>query len=108
MASCPKGTCLSRFRQLDHARIWVQTLGRPFLLSHPYSSEITDQTRAYAQAHGLDLMPGRDDDGWYGHRTLPIVMTLPDNWPVWPIETVTHVLLWTQPIAWPDDQASQP
>lgn len=28
MTSCPKGTCRTNFRQLDHAQIWVPAAGR--------------------------------------------------------------------------------
>jgi hypothetical protein len=105
MASCPKGTCASHFRQLDHGRIWVpaREMNRPFLLCHPYASEIRAETKHYAQAHGLDIIPGSDRDNWYGSGALAIVMTLPDNWPVWPIENKTAILFTTQPVAWPDD-----
>jgi len=109
MASCPKGTCTTSFRQLDHARIWVATAegDRPFLLSHPYSAEISTETRQYAKAHGLDIAPGNPADDWYGHGTTPIVMTLPDNWPAWPIEEKTAILLATQPVAWPDNDQGE-
>lgn len=108
-ASCPGSTCRSKFRQLDHADIWVPAdpkAGRPFLLAHAYSEEISDETRAYAAAHGLDYLPGRigAGDDWYGYGTLPVCMTLPVNWPLWPIEAKVAVLLSTQPVAWPDEQ----
>lgn len=104
MASCPMGSCRTNFRQLDHARIWVpadEDMNRPFLLSHPYSSETAAETRQYAQAHGLCLAEAYPGDDWYGHGTLPIRMTLPDGWPLWPIERTIAVLLATQPVAWP-------
>ena len=68
----------TNFNQLDHARIWVPAdpIDRPFLLAHPYSSEISGETRAYAAAHGLkvgDFYPG---DYRYGFNTIPVKMTL--------------------------------
>jgi len=110
LASCPGlSTCRNHFRQLDHVSLWVPAPGsgeqrRPFLLSHPYSSEISDDTRRYAEAHGLDIgsFPEFGDD-WYGHRTIPIRLTIPENWPVWPIEAKAAVLFSTQPVAWPED-----
>jgi hypothetical protein len=113
MPSCPgPGTCRSDFGQLDHARIWVpdpgEGGGRPFLLAHPYAKEVTEATRIYARAHGLVLGNGNrgpedyPGDDWYGHGTLPIRMTIPPNWPLWPIEAAAVILLHTQPVAWPD------
>src|SRR6266516_6508304 len=60
MASCPGPSgCRNHFPQLDHARIWIPAPPgvdrRPFILSHPYSSEIEAATQAYADAHGLDV-----------------------------------------------------
>jgi hypothetical protein len=34
---------------------------------------------------------------------LPIRLTIPDDWPLWPIERDVAVLLHTQPITWPED-----
>lgn len=104
MASCPMGSCRTNFRQLDHARIWVpahEDMNRPFLLSHPYSSETDVETRRYARAHGLCLAETYPGDDWYGHGALPVRMTLPDGWPLWPIEHTIAVLLATQPVKWP-------
>lgn len=107
MTSCPGlAGCRGRFKQLDHARIWVPATpadGRPFVLSHPYSSEISDETAAYADAHGL-AAPSYPQfgDGWYGNGTLPIRFTLPEDWPLWPIEAAAAILLSTQPVAWPE------
>lgn len=113
MRSCPGlGTCRTSFRQLDHVNLWIPSPGlstvgmeRPFLLFHPYTSKIGDNTRRYAEAHGLDLgsFPEFGDD-WYGHGTLPIRLTVPQNWPLWPIEAKAAVLFSTQPVAWPEDQ----
>lgn len=76
---------------------------RPFLLSHPYSDEVAPETRVYAEAHGL-MVDSADylGDGWYGQGTLPIRMTVPEDWPLWPLEREALVLLDTQPIEWPD------
>ena len=104
MASCPGlDTCRNHFRQLDHVNLWVpapaRDMRRPFLLFHPYSSEISDGTRRYAEAHGLDVgsFPEFGDD-WYGHSTIPIRLTVPENWPLWPIEAKAAALFSTQPI----------
>lgn len=104
---CPENAiCRSEFPQLDHARIWVPDPSRaagsmPFVLAHPYADEVSERTRCYAAAHGLELISGRDDDGWYGGGTLPIRLTVPADWPVWPIYATSLVLLATQPVAWP-------
>lgn len=109
LASCPDNSCCrNHFRQLDHVNIWIPAGSvfsqRPFLLAHPYASEISDDTRRYAEAHGLGVMSYPEfGDGWYGHGTIPIRLSLPQNWPVWPIEEKAAVLLDTQPVAWPDD-----
>lgn len=109
MASCPGlSTCRNHFRQLDHADIWIPAIGdagdRPFLLAHPYASEINSDTIRYGEAHGLKVRTyPQIGDGWYGHGTIPIRLTVTENWPVWPIEAKTAVLFSTQPIAWPDD-----
>lgn len=110
LSGCPGSTCLSNFRQLDHASIWVpagvgdEYTSRPFLLSHPYAKDISDDTRAYGNAHGLAVAsyPEFGDD-WYGHGALPVRMSLPPDYPVWPIEVKAAVLLATQPVAWPDE-----
>jgi hypothetical protein len=108
MADCPAG-CYGRFRQLDHVNVWVPgdpaEDGRAFLLSHPYSAAIDAETSAYAEAHGLTVAsePYYGDD-WYGSGTIPVRMTLPANWPLWPIEAAALTLLATQPVAWPDDE----
>jgi hypothetical protein len=111
MASCPHSSCCrNNFRQLDHVNIWVPArdlfAGRPFLLFHPYASAISEDTRRYAEAHGLDIdsHPEFGDD-WYGHRTTPIRLTVPAQYPIWPIEAKSAVLLGTQPVAWPDEAA---
>ena len=109
MASCPgMGTCRNHFRQLDHVNLWVPAPGsfseRPFLLFHPYSAQIDDDTRRYAEAHGLNVgtYPEFGDD-WYGHGTIPIRLTVMESWPVWPIEAKAAVLFSTQSVKWPDE-----
>lgn len=110
LASCPGlGTCRNHFRQLDHVSVWAPAPAddehrRPFLLFHPYASEISEDTRRYAEAHGLDIGSFPElGDAWYGHDTVPIRLTIPQNWPVWPIEAKAAVLFSTQPVAWPED-----
>jgi hypothetical protein len=107
LSDCPRSSC-RRFSQLDHARLWVpaRAVGereQPFLLSHPYSDRIEDETRTYAEAHGLGVgsFPEFGDD-WYGSGTVPIRLTVPDDWPLWPIEATAVILLDTQPVQWPD------
>jgi hypothetical protein len=109
MPSCPGlATCRNHFRQLDHVNLWIPAPGRdmqrPFLLFHPYADKISEDTRRYTQAHGLDTgsFPQLGDD-WYGSGTIPIRLTIPENWPLWPIEAKAAVLFSTQPIAWPED-----
>jgi hypothetical protein len=110
LESCPGlSTCRNHFRQLDHVNVWVPATpgtgqDRPFLLFHPYDTEISEATQRYAEAHGLDVasFPELGDD-WYGHSTIPIRLTIPESWPVWPIEAKAAVLFSTQPIAWPQD-----
>jgi hypothetical protein len=109
IASCPgPGTCRMNFPQLDRARVWVPATtedARPFILMHPYSTEIAPETLTYGQAHGLtvtaDLYSG---DDWYGFSTMPIRMSLPQSWPLWPIEAASVVLLSTMPVRWPDEE----
>lgn len=111
MASCPHSTCHRHFRQLDHADVWVPADlagSRPFLLSHPRSSEVSEKTRAYGEAHGLDVGSNLDlADDWYGHGTLPIRLAIPVNCPLWPIEAKALVMLATRPVSWPADGWAQ-
>jgi hypothetical protein len=111
MASCPDCcTCRNHFPQLDHANVWIPASPnyseRPFLLSHPYAATVSTETRMYATAHGLGITeePWRFDS-WYGSGTIPVRMTIPGNWPLWPIEAKALVLLSTQPVSWPDSEA---
>jgi len=92
----------------DHINLWAGPGidGRPeaFLLSAPYADELSPEATAYASAHGLRLDVNRPGDNWYGHRTLPIRMSL-DEQVLWPIEPMITTLLATQPVAWPDEEA---
>jgi len=89
---------------LDHTQIWVTHDARgAFLLTQPYTNRIPAATAAYARAHGLDV-ESYSFDGWYGSGTLPIRLSIPNNWPLWPIERDAVVVLHTQPIRWPDPE----
>lgn len=98
MHMCPSPGC-GVFEQLDHVNLWVTELGRPFLLSHPYSKEIEGSTKMYAAAHGLHIS-SNVEDGWYSDKALPIRMDVPSSWPVWPIEVVAHSMLAVEPVCW--------
>jgi hypothetical protein len=87
---------------LDHTQIWVQHDGRgAFLLTQPYVEQVPEALTTYAWAHGLHI-DSHPFDGWYGGSTMPIRLSLPNNWPLWPIERDVIVVLHTQPISWPD------
>jgi hypothetical protein len=82
----------------------VQHDGRgAFLLTQPYVDKIPGALAAYARAHGLRVA-SYSFDGWYDRSTLPIRLSIPDNWPLWPIERDAAVVLHTQPISWPDPE----
>ncbi len=116
MMGCPSSGCSSF--GFDHTQIWVPADvpgGRPFILTSPYTSEVPGRLRVYAEAHGLELsvdghLRGGElheerhvwEDNWYypGHA-LPIRLTVPVDWPMWPIEEQAFVLLATQPVEWP-------
>lgn len=115
MASCPLragvgSTC--QIKALDHVNLWMPYELGPgnnvFLLSAPYMNDIDDELVAYANAHGLEVNSGdhlSDADGWYsGGSALPIRLTIPNDWPIWPIETEAVVVLHTQPLWWPETQ----
>lgn len=88
---------------MDHTQIWVQHDARSaFILTQPYADEIPETLRTYAEMHGLRI-DSYPFDGWYGHDTLPIRLTIPADWPLWPIERDAAVLLHTQPIEWPEE-----
>jgi hypothetical protein len=86
---------------LDHARVWVSDNGmNAFVLAHTYAkSHITNKTISYADAHGLTVH-SYAFDGWYPNTT-PIRLSIPSNWPMWPIQRDAVVLLASQPIQWP-------
>jgi hypothetical protein len=101
MDSCPLGACTSV--GMDHTQIWVRHDGRgAFILTHPYVDEIPTRLLTYAEMHGLRVDEDPSDQ-WYGDNALPIRLTIPDNWPLWPIERDSVVLLHTQPISWPGE-----
>jgi hypothetical protein len=117
MLACP-GRCQDF--DFDHTQIWVPAdhLQRPFILSQPYVTSVPDRLRDYAAAHGLVLTAGmRDDeaealsadwmpfrDNWYyPGQAMPIRLTIPGGWPVWPIEEHATLLLAAQPVSWPED-----
>jgi hypothetical protein len=88
---------------LDHTQIWVQHDGRSaFLLTQPYVDKIPQALTVYARAHGLHVTSHPLLDGWYGSSALPIRLTIPNDWPLWPIEREAVVVLHTQPVRWPD------
>ena len=88
---------------MDHTQIWIQHDGRgAFILTHPYAKAIPESLRTYAEMHGLSVRSDPSDD-WYGHGALPIRLTIPDGWPLWPIERDAALLLHVQPIAWPEE-----
>lgn len=106
MSPCP-GDCRSA-AGFDHTSIWIPAnlKDRPFILTAPYVTEIPDKMRAYAAAHGLRI--GSDEywgagDDWYNPpHALAIRLTIPESWPLWPIEEEATLLLQTQPVRWPD------
>ena len=101
MDSCVIPACTSV--GMDHTQIWVSHDARSaFILTHPYVTEIPGPLRTYAEMHGLTVDSYRFDR-WYDDSALPIRLTIPDNWPLWPIERDSAILLHTQPIAWPTE-----
>ncbi len=102
MDSCTFPVCTSV--GMDHTRIWVQRDGRgAFLLTHPYTDQIPESLDTYAEMHGLRV-DSSPLDGWYIDTALPIRLTIPENWPLWPIERDAAVVLHTQPVIWPGDE----
>lgn len=100
MDACTFRACTSV--GLDHTRIWVQADARgAFLLTHPYATKIPEAIHTYGQMHGLDVET-YEYDRWYHSAALPIRLTIPADWPIWPIEQEAALLLHTQPIDWPD------
>lgn len=100
MDTCAFNVCTSV--GLDHTQIWVQHDARSaFILTSPYVKAVPDSLRTYAEMHGLSVRSD-PEDGWYGSGTLPIRLTIPDDWPLWPIERDAALLLHVQPIKWPE------
>jgi hypothetical protein len=88
---------------MDHTQIWVQGDARgAFILTHPYVDDIPERLESYAEMHGLRV-DSLGFDAWYGAGALPIRLTIPDSWPLWPIERDAALLLHTQPIEWPEE-----
>lgn len=121
MLSCPGNVCLNGDFGFDHTRIWVPAdtaQERPFILTQPYVNEVPGRLRVYAEAHGLELSAGMfgDEqlheewdgwDNWYSPgRALPIRLTIPGNWPMWPVEEQAVLLLHTQPVRWPEEDGA--
>ena len=101
MGDCTFSVC--RSVGMDHTRIWLEQDGRgAFILTHPYVDEIPTPLCTYAKMHGLrvDSYPY---DRWYHDDALPVRLTIPDGWPLWPIERDAVVLLYTTPINWPEE-----
>ncbi len=100
MDSCTSDVC--QRVGFDHTQVWVD--GRPgchqvFLLTQPYGQGIPAALADYAAAHGLEVSI-RPSDGWYGAGTVPIRLTIPRAWPLWPIERDVTLLLQIQPVNW--------
>ena len=101
MDACRFPACTSV--RMDHTQIWVRHDSRSaFILTQPYCEEIPGPLRTYADMHGLRI-ESHSYDGWYSDRTLPIRLTIPNDWPLWPIERDAALLLHTQPVTWPDE-----
>lgn len=115
MHLCPSGAGMGcrNLAELDHANVWVPQTdmesgrSRPFILAHNYTSrrDVSDKTFAYAQAHGLTVDVYPELDTWYGEGTLPIRLSIPHGWPLWPIERLSILLQHTHPVTWPGDVA---
>jgi len=102
LGTCP-GRCSSQ-DFMDHANIWVPAdlpAERPFLLSQPYGDEAPGAF-AYAEAHGLNAQINYPGDNWYGSGTIAVRISVPEDWPMWPIEQLATVLLASQPVRWPE------
>jgi hypothetical protein len=100
---------------LDHTDIWVEENGRgAFILAQPYATSVPEKTKAYARAHALDIavqlrepQAAADDhrwrDTWYGSG-IAIRMTIPNSWPLWPIERDAALALHMFPMTWPKEE----
>jgi hypothetical protein len=119
MGMCPSPAgglrCCAAF---DHTNLWVpdrspgaravdgiltEPPDRPFLLTHPYSPEVPATVHTYARAHGLQVSSWPAYDGWYGHGTVPIRLSLPESWPMWPIEREVDAMFSARPVSWPEE-----
>jgi len=100
MISCP-ANCWWKV-ELDHTSVWTQTDGQvdPFILTQPYVQEIPQAMTAYAAHHGLDVEVS-EDDGWYGHGTLPIRFDMKSAAAfAWPLQAKIAQLLTLYPPGW--------
>jgi len=100
MGSCP-AVCGDNIG-LDHTSVWTQTDGMvyPFILTHPYVDEIPPKMLAYAEHHGLDARVW-EGDGWYGHGTLPIRLSMKSaSMSAWPLQAKLAQLLTLYPPRW--------
>jgi hypothetical protein len=87
-----------------HANLGEHDGHGAFLLTQPYVDKIRQALTAYARAHGLRVASYPLIDGWYGSSALPIRLTIPNDWPLWPMEREAVVVLHTQPVRWPDPE----
>lgn len=102
MDTCAARDACGRGTGFDHTNIWVEhDATGAFILTQPYTDTIPDAMRTYAAMHGLEISSGHWD-GWYGSGTLPIRLTIPRDWPLWPIERDAVVALHASPIPWED------
>ena len=98
---------------MDHTNIWVPSEKgeRPFILTHPYVQEIPEKLKSYGYAHGLvvstnnykwsDRFPYQDS--WYASgAALPVKLSLPQSWPLFPLEADVAALLSAMPPRWPE------
>lgn len=98
--SCSFAACSSV--GLDHTQIWVgHDACSAFILTQPYVDEVPAELRMYAEMHGLRV-DSHSFDAWYGHGTMPIRLSLPMGWPLWPIERDAALLLHVAPVRWPE------
>jgi len=101
MSSCP-ATCWGEIG-FDHTTMWTRTdrLADPFILTQPYVDEIPPRMVAYAAHHGLTVEVS-EDDGWYGHGSLPIRfdMNASSSAFAWPLQAKLAQLLALYPPRW--------
>lgn len=113
MGMCPTRSAPKCCQAFDHTTLWIPDraahfVDRPFLLTQPYTKAIPESAAIYARAHGLDVdsLPHMGD-GWYQCGTLPIRFTIPESWPVWPIEREVAPMLNACPPIWPGDTTEE-